>query len=123
MFKVFYSRKLSPPDPRSDDSVSPSHGSRLEDVCDLGVDGLVVAGPGTVGTVARVVIVVVLADVYGTKSAWEELRQPFIDHDVLVSGDGELTSSVEQPLVFLRELRGLANIMQSPSPVLVDPEP
>ncbi len=92
-------------------------------MCYLRVDGLVVAGPRTISTIARIVVVVVRADIYGTKSAWEELRQPFVDHNVLVGGNGELASTVEQPLVFLGQPWGLAVSTKSPCPVLVDSVP
>ena len=100
-----------------------SHGSRLEDVSNLRVDCRVVPSPVVVGTISRIRFVV---DWSIEELAGKEDRHPLIIDDVLVGGDGELTSSVKHPLVILIELTVLI-LQQIPSnfprPVLMHTEP
>ncbi len=102
--------------------MAPPHGSSLEDMSNLRVDSRVVA---TVGTVARSFIIVWNCSI--SKHPWNEERQPVVQHNMLVGGNRELTSSVEEPLV-LFELRliGMCHVADSPQllgPVLVDTKP
>jgi len=99
--------------------VSPSHGSRLEDVSNLGVDGLVVTSPVEVGTVSRCCLV--RRELLILKLGGEEQRKPLVIDNVLVSGNGELTSTVEQPLVFFFSVREVGKQLLGPE--LVDTEP
>ena len=115
--------KLSPPHSRRNYGVPPSHGSRLEDVGNLRVDGWIVAGPWGKGTISRIRVVVVLADPNGIVFAREKLRQPLIDDNVLVSSNGELAGTVEQPLVFFRQHHRNSSFTQSPCPKLMHSEP
>ena len=89
---------LTSPDSGCDHGVSPSHGSRLEDVSNLRVDCRVVPSPVEVGTVAFVGCIINWSI---GEPAGKEDGQPLVVDNVLVGGDGELTSSVKQPLVLL----------------------
>ena len=91
--------KLTPPDSRGDHGVSESHSSRLEDVCNLRIDCRVVPSPVEVGAVAFVRCVRDLLSV--GELAGKEDGHPLIVDNVLVGGDGELTCTVKQPLIFL----------------------
>ena len=86
----------SSPDPRGHHGVPESHSSRLEDVGYLWVDSRVVAHQ--LEGVTRCVGVRETTEVALVLSA-EESGQPFGIHDVLVSSDGEDTSTVEQPFI------------------------
>ncbi len=113
---------LSPPYSRGDHSVSPSHGCRLEDVRDLGVDGLVVTSPGGIGAVSQ--RVVVWEHLAVREFARQEKRKPLVVDNVLVGGDGELASTVEQPLVFfIQWVNFSCSCSQSPCPHLMDTVP
>ena len=92
-----HSLKLSPPNPRGNDSMSPSHSSRLKYMGNLGINGLVVASPTSIGTVSRCIVI---GNCQKLKFARKEERQPLIKHNVLVGGNGELASTIEHPLIF-----------------------
>ena len=92
---------LPSPDSRCDHSVSESHGSRLEDVCNLGVNCRVVPSPAKVGRVALITFIRDPCTVHVLEFAGKEDGQPLVVDDVLVRGDGELTCTVEQPLVLI----------------------
>ena len=113
--------KLSPPDPGGDHCVSPPHGSRLENVRDLRVNGLVVASPVEISTVSRSHVIRVVIWIPFGELHREKARKPFIKDDVLVCSDGELASTVEQPLVFLSTVGKSASKL--PCPELVHTEP
>ena len=105
--------------------MSPSHGSRLEDMWHLWVDSLVIAKPVKVGTVAYGAVVRVgIHDTFRVLARQEE-RQPFIIDNVLVSSDGELASTVEQPLVLFKllNLKCLVGCMELSCPELMHTEP
>ena len=87
------------PNSRGDHGVTESHGSRLKDVCNLRVDCRIVPSPIEVGTVAFVHCIGDLLSIW--ESARKEDGQPLIVDDVLVGGNGELTCTVEQPLILL----------------------
>ena len=95
-------RKLPPPDSRCNYGVTPPHGSRLEDVRNLRIDGWIVAGTWTEGTVPKCIIVRVCINTNSTIFARQELRQPFVVYNVLIGSNGKLASTVEKPLVFFR---------------------
>ena len=118
--------ELSSPYSRGDHSVPPSHGSRLEDMSNLGVDGLVVTSPAKVSTVS--ISPFIFWNFPIGKHPREEERKPLVKHDMLIGGDGELTSTVEQPFVFLSFFRKSTiiihvSIIQLPCPVLMHTEP
>ena len=71
----------------------------------LRVESWVVPCPAKVGTVALGAVVredFVCGEI--AKLARQEERQPFIKDNMLVSSDGELASTVEQPLVLFKLL-------------------
>ena len=94
---------LSPPDSGGDHGVSPPHGGRLEDVWHLRVDGLVVASPAKVGAVAFGAVIIWDPCAAG-ELAGQEQGQPLVKDNMLVGGDGQLSGSVEQPLVLLCQM-------------------
>ena len=86
--------RFSSPYTRSDHGVAKPHGSRLEDVSNLRIDGRVVPtavkveGVSWCGLVREPVGISLVLSI-------EEYWQPLIIHNVLVCGNGELTGSVE----------------------------
>ena len=81
--------------------MSKSHGSGLEDVSNLRVDGRVVARAVEVSTVAGIAFIRKQLSTITDKCTWDELRQPFTEDNVLVGNNCQLTCSIVQPLVFL----------------------
>ena len=79
--------------------MSESHGSRLEDMCNLRIDCRVVPSPVEVCAISTIRFVRDLLSIILDKLARNENRHPLVVDDVLVGGDGELTGTVEQPLV------------------------
>lgn len=106
-----------------------SHGSRLEDMCDLRIDCRVVSSVTKLCTVAGILVI---GDRYQVsaridKFSRDEKRQPFVVDYALVGGDGKLSSTVEQPLVFTKFCIFIYSISVSfielPSPPLVNTVP
>ena len=102
--------------------MSPPHGSRLENVRDLRVNGLVVAAAVKVSTVSLRgnVGVLVASDCFIL--ARKEERKPFIVDDTLVCGGGELASTVEQPLVFVSTVGKSGSKLSCPELVHTEPQ-
>ena len=104
--------------------MAPSHGSRLEDVCNLGVDGLVVASSWAVGSVPWCSVIVNHLSV-GELTRQEE-RKPLIKHNVLIGGNGELAGTVKYKLVFFCYLFMVfiyISCSELPGPILMYTEP
>ena len=117
--------KLTPPDSRGNHGVSESHGSRLEDVCNLRIDCRVVPSPVEVCTVATIRFVRDLPSTVIDKLARNKNGHPLIVDNVLVSGNGELSGTVEQPLIINSKItRHILKSISNPfSPILMDSEP
>ena len=104
-----------------------SHGSRLEDVCDLRIDCRVVSSVTKLCTVAGILVIgdPVFAKI--DKFLRDEKWQPFVVDYVLVGGDGELSSAIEQPLIFTKfwilKYSIFVSFIELPSPPLVNTVP
>ena len=98
-----------------------SHSSRLENVSNLRIDCRVVPSSAKVKTVSRG------ARVRGqttTDLSWDEAREPLVVDNVLMGGDGELTGTVEQPLIlFVDPTHTSESVLEYFGPVIVDSEP
>ena len=108
------------------------HGCRLEDVSNLRIDGRVVPTAAKVEGVSFCGLIrepAMVALILPIKQYWE----PLIIHNVLVGGNGELTGSIEQPLIVLplvcvKIQSAIVSVViivvdQSPGPPVVDTEP
>lgn len=104
-----------------------SHGSRLEDVCDLRIDCRVVSSITKLCTIARILVIGDRISAKIDKFSRDEKWQPFIVDYVLVGGDGELSSAIEQPLIFTKfwilKYSISVGFIELPSPPLVNTVP
>ena len=91
----------------------------------LRIDGWVIARPRAIGTVSSCVAVriKILCGAHVRILARQEVRQPVVKHNVLVGGNGELASSVEDPLVFFVKCVIECCRVELSCPKLVNTEP
>ena len=94
---------LTPPDSRGDHGVSKSHCCRLEDVSNLRIDSRVVPSAVKVKTVTLCHCIVSEGAI--GELSWDENGEPFIVHNVLVSSDSQLASTVVKPLILFINTR------------------
>ena len=99
--------------------MSESHGSRLEDVCNLRIDCRVVPSLVEVCAISRIRSVRDLLSTIVDKLARNENGHPLVVDDVLVGGDGELTGTVEQPLVLFVLFNVRSVVIELSSPPLM----
>ena len=115
---------LTPPDSRGDHGVSESHCCRLEDVSNLRVDSRVIPSAGKTVTLCHFIV----SEVAIGELSRDKEREPFSVHNVLVSSNSQLASTVVKPLIlFINTMFSVrqcfAILIQLSGPIIVHSEP
>ena len=98
-----------------------SHSSGLENVSNLRIDCWVVPSSAKSKTVP---LGTRIRGQSAIDLSWDEVREPLVVDNVLMGGDGELTGTVEQPLVlFINPTHTSESALEYFGPVLVHSEP
>ena len=114
----------SPPDSGGDHGVSKSHCCRLENVSYLRVQAWVIAGATKVSTVTfclRILRETAIGELPGNEDG-----KPLSEHNVLVCGYSQLTSTIVKPFILFvntRFFKCFTILLQLLSPVIVNSEP
>ena len=116
----------SPPDSGGDHGVSKSHCCRLENVSYLRVQARVIAGATKVSTVTFRLRILGESAIGVGELPGNEDGKPLSEHNVLVCGYSQLTSTIIKPFILFvntRFFKCFTILLQLLSPVIVNSEP